>query len=314
MGLFSKLFSRKPAVPDWASFFSLAQYERFNELVLADFTRRGQTASLRDGCAFVEGAESGQGLQNLAQTCHMAGDEALWPTVIRDHFERLERTMAQLESFQKNMADFEAAKPFLTVRLYPADHAEQAGPDNLVLRHDLEGTVTVLALDLPDAVMTVSPSMAKAWERPAEELFATALDWLRADATAETGQTDLGGVKLYMVASDGFYAASQVLRLKELDGFVGSFGALVGVPHRHGLLAYPIEGAGVLPALQKLLPAVRNMYQQGPGSISPDLFWFHDGAFTRLPVTVEGKNLVFAPPAAFQELLGRLAAEGRMEA
>ena len=50
------------------------------------------------------------------------------------------------------------------------------------------------------------------------------------------------------------------------------------------------------------------MFQQGPGAISPGLYWWRNGTISLLPAQLDGKKVAFAPPDEFIAVLNELAA------
>ena len=72
-------------------------------------------------------------------------------------------------------------------------------------------------------------------------------------------------------------------------------------------VVHAIEDRRVFAALEHLGSFVRRCFEEGPGSIDPDLFWFRDGRFTRLSF-VPGKDgaLHFTPSAEFGAVLDQL--------
>jgi hypothetical protein len=48
------------------------------------------------------------------------------------------------------------------------------------------------------------------------------------------------------------------------------------------------------------------MFEQGPGSISPDLYWWREGSVTLLPSQFDGSNIQFMPPDEFVQALNAL--------
>lgn len=289
-------------------------YARFLKVVEADFAGRGLAITIDDGTAVVKSTGQRYGLQNLAQVCSMA-PPVEWPATVAQHFAIVSKTVEEVDALTDRFKDFAQAAPHLSVRLYPADAMQGVGAQAPVMRTDLEGVASVLVLDLPDSMMSVGRWLADQWGKSDDELFAVALDWLRRDSTIEAGETPLAAdVKVQMIASDGFYAASRALLLDEQPACVGKYGAIVGVPHRHGLLAYPIENIEVVKAVKAMLPGVRGMHQQGPGSISSDLYWYRDGSFVRLPTQQTDNKLVFTPPEGFVALLNELAGKGAKQA
>jgi len=83
-------------------------------------------------------------------------------------------------------------------------------------------------------------------------------------------------------------------------------GSLIGVPHRHAVIIYPIESLQVVQAINRLIPTIHGMHNEGPGSISNKLLWYQDDEFRDLPYGVEGNKLRFMPPEFFVEMLNSM--------
>lgn len=49
------------------------------------------------------------------------------------------------------------------------------------------------------------------------------------------------------------------------------------------------------------------MFQEEPGSISSNIYWYHENKMTKLQYTLEGKSVNFFPPNEFIELLNKVA-------
>jgi hypothetical protein len=49
------------------------------------------------------------------------------------------------------------------------------------------------------------------------------------------------------------------------------------------------------------------MEREGPGSISPRLYWYEAGRYIDLPFTFTNKAFQFSPPDEFVAMLNRLA-------
>ncbi|MFZ6654086.1 hypothetical protein [Undibacterium sp. TJN19] len=296
-------------VPAWASFFSTADYALFTALVVTDFARRGKVANINDGVVSTASNDANSsdqhGLQNLAQRCHQERQSAAWPALIASHFTATENARQSATPTIDAASEFAKIANALTIRLYPADYYSSVPAASAAIsRSDLDGTISALVIDLPEAVLPVTRDMSRAWGKTDAELFAHALRWLKRDKNIESGALELGqGITVRLVASDGFYAASQALNLEQHQGMIGSHGALVCVPHRHSLVAYPIENRAVATAVERLIPAVINMHHEGPGAISPHLYLYRNKKFTRLPVHTASQSMVSPAFAAFVDSL-----------
>jgi hypothetical protein len=107
---------------------------------------------------------------------------------------------------------------------------------------------------------------------------------------------------------DSFYVATRVLRLGEVlpDGATD---ALVAVPNRHTLIVHPIVDAGAIPAMQAIYGLAVQLYRDGPGSISDQPYWWHEGTLTQIPHQEQGRKIAVIPPeglvAVFEAVLAR---------
>ena len=288
----------------WPPGMAPKQRLRFEQLLLAYFAKRGEQVRLVDGCA-INGEDMRDGLQNIAQRCAQA-DEREWPTLIGDHFDNMQRSKSEQDDLARRVGDFDAVAELLVPRLWNEDLPDRE--QMFVLREDLEGTRTVLSFDLPSCVTNVRPDNLAAWSRPVADVFDRALENLAEKHPVEVGQHDLGdGFGLWILGADHFYAASHALLLDRYPGCVGPGGALVAIPHRHVLLSYPIESMQAAIAVNKLVPIAMGMFREGPGSITPNLYWYRNGRFQRIPYELGDKELQIRPPEGFIELLGELA-------
>lgn len=297
---------RKPPEPggEWTGPFKPGEWRAFVGLVREYFERRGQRIEVQDGYVVVGEDEGGgrYGLENVSQVC--AGhDRREWPAIIARHFDALHRAEAQARPGGAGRS-FEEAKPLLALRLWPEAFLAQVGPEHAIYRQDLPGTLTVLVFDLPETVQQVQPAEAAGWGKSTDELFAVGLDNLRRKPRPQVQRAPLpDGTKVTVLSGSSFFVASEALRLDQFPGCTGRGGALVGVPTRHILVAYPVEDAGVLPAMQLLVPIIIGMFSKGPGSVSPRLYWYREGTFTDMPYTIEGTKVRLSPPDAFVEWL-----------
>jgi hypothetical protein len=302
----------RPAPPAWARFFSKGEYYRFLEEIRGYFRRRGLAIVIEDSILCVPAGLPGGiqrcGLLNLAQRCKQEADAATWPGIIAAHFDSFERHLQESARVQEIARDFERVAPLLAVRLYPQEYLEGDTARHCVFRRDLPGTVTVLVYDLPSSIQNVRPGDVASWGRDVEEIFEIALDNVRLHSIPQRSEVACGdGIALQVLTGQDYFVATHALLLDEHPACVGIHGALVGVPHRHAVLTYPIRDMAVLRVVQPMLGAIIGMERDGPGSISSQLFWYHDGSYERLPYRVDRQRLIVEPPAPFLELLQTLA-------
>lgn len=304
----ARILAGRASGDGWAPFFSPGRQAAFEQEVRRYFDERAIPHRMADGVVYREraGQEPSQlGLSNLAQVCNQASP-AEWPAIISRHFDTLAQVERETDELQEKLHDLSRVRDRLMVRLTAK---EDIPPEaELVSREDLPGILTYLALDLPTSVRSIHRADADAWGRTTEELFNIALENVRQQCRPEIRQVDMGdGILCEVMAGDSFFVASHALLLHEYPQCLGMRGALVAIPTRHSMLAYPINDMGVLKAVQALIAVAQGMAKDGPGSITARLFWYHGGVFTDLPYRVERKKLQFHPPNEFVAMLNGLA-------
>ena len=320
---FQRIFSPRPAHAEvrrpagWGDFFSPEEYRRFIRLVEAELRQQGFRFTINGGTVVVTGDHADNqrqmGLLNLAQMCKSRPKHD-WPEIIAHHFGQLERIDRERRALAERTRDFDRVAELLAVRIWPRDYLEGIGFDAAVHREDLEGTVSVLVYDLPTSIQNVSPKDAEAWGKAPDELFALGLANVRENYTPDILRQDVGdGVEIVLFADESFFIASFALLLDHYPEYVGAHGSLISIPHRHVLLCYPIESLDVIRAINLLIQITAGMEKEGPGSISPHLYWYRDGEFTRLPYRLTGRELRFFPPESFVAMLNDLSEAGEDE-
>lgn len=300
------------AIPAWASFFSPDEYREFLNLVEGQVALRWGRLNIDDGVVRLLEVDPPRqmGLLNLAQACH-AREQREWSRVICGHFEALAATEAESADLAERIDDFESIADQLAIRIFPEEYF---GPDMLqrvVSRVDLEHTNTALVIDLPSCVKTVDRDDTAGWRRTASQLFSRALENVYKLNPVERSSQELGeGRSCHVFFGEHFYVASHVLLLDRYADCLGRHGALVGVPHRHSFFCFPINDLNVVTALQELIPVAHGMFRDGPGSITPCMYWYHDGQFLNLPYELDDRGIHFNPPPDFLALLNSLSASG----
>jgi hypothetical protein len=292
--------------PDWASFMTGEEYRAFTAALEQEMTRRAWTGRIADGAMFVDapaGAEPAvYGLSNLAQVCHQV-ERSAWPRTISMHFDNL----LSAEAASDTLADYAVAEPLLKVRVYRPTELPPEAIAKMVTTPLAPDLIGVLVADLPTTVQTLGRELVSGWNVPIDQLFGIATQHMADEAaTYDTSEVDLGGgAKARALSGESFFVGSQIIRFRELAGPLPQ-GALVVIPTRHILLWYPIGTAeATIRAVNTLIALGINLYGQGPGSLSPSLFWWH-GALSILPASAEGGKVQFAPPDEFVELLNSL--------
>lgn len=305
MAWFGDVLRRGGGAPEWAPFFSAGQFAIFSTLVESELRGRAIAYTVEDGVVTVgEGDDARRyGLLNLAQTCARVSPDR-WTDLVRGHFDRVFAADHESRLLGERIGDFESVRSLLRVRLFPP---EVAG-DERVTWSIADGLVAALVFDLPSAIRTVSPAEAQRWAVPLDELRALALQNLSLERAPEREPFDADGVTLHAIHGESFFTATHALLLPAAnDAVLHPHGALVTAPTRHGVIWHPIHDLGVVRAVNALTRIGDGMFREGPGGISPDVYWARGGRWQRIPVELDEGRISVTPPEAFVAMLDALA-------
>ena len=318
MSLFGPLWSKlargakpHPLPPAWANFFTPAQYAEFVDCVSAHFTKQKRRFTLGDGVVYIDDSQPKSkrqlGLLNLAQMC-ARNDSKDWRDIIGDHFRTLEKSYGEQKVLDERLSDFARVAELLAVRLWPEGYLAELDRKKILHRTQLPGTISALVFDLPSSIRNVTPEEMQSWGKSETELFRIGLANVMENCIPDVSEQDLGnGITLTLFSDESYFVASHALLLEEHPDCIGPFGTLVGIPHRHVMLAYPIADLRVVQAIQMMIPIIAGMERDGPGSISPLLYWHKNGDYTNLPYRIDKQTLSFSPPPEFVEMLNLLS-------
>lgn len=238
-------------------------------------------------------------LRNVRQVC--AGhDRGLWPGIVVDHLAGL----AQVRSHPRRYDDLDRLRPLLRSRLYA--EAEFLLAD-VVARPVVPGVVEALVVAEEGTIATLSRRDAQRWGQPLDDLYTLGREQVRSEGPPHVRPVDVDGAVLDALESGSFFTTTHVFWLDDLLDLPAD-GALVALPTRHLLLAHPIRDASVLGAAEAMIVNANAFHEQGPGSLSPHLYWWRERALTLLPATVEPDRVTFRPPVEFGALVRRLTA------
>lgn len=307
------LFKRKEPVkvPEWASFFSAEEYSTFIEQLDVYFRSiQVDYVLTADGVIQPKANDFGfnfnMGLLNVSQVCKQNTPDD-YQRVIADHFNSIINHFKFEQEFEQMENDYEKVKDYIGVRLYNLDYISQLGK-HLTIGKDFAGDIyAMIVFDFPDTVKNVKAGLEKVWGKTIDELFATGVENIKENYPLEISKESFGEFSVWFVQGDHFFAPNIVFSIDDMPELTGSKGALIGLPHRHAAIIYPIESLEVVTALNRLTFAVHGMNAEGPGSLSDNIFWYRDGVFTPLPYKMDDKSLQLFPPDSFVSLLNELA-------
>lgn len=303
-----KRYKDNQEVPEWASFFNGNEYSDFLKAVDNYFNKKKITYELGDGMITTGVNDFGfnnLGLTNLAQVCKQDKPRN-YGSIVSEHFDSMVRANQFDTEFNKIVHDFDNVKKYIGVRLYPNDYAANIGKE-LTIGKDFAGDIyAMLVFDLPDSITNVQPEQADKWGKSLDELFEVGLQNIKTNYSSDISQQKFNEFTIWFIQGNHFFTPNIVFELSNYPNLVGSKGSLIGIPHRHSVIIYPIENIEVVTAINQLIPTIYGMNSEGPGSVSNNLFWYKDGRFENLPYKIEVNKLQFFPPDNFLELLKTL--------
>ena len=295
--------------PAWASFFNTAEYNQFLDRLKQYFDKEKIPFTLGDGVIEVQDTSFGAerlGLINLAQICRQQPVRK-WQNIIQSHFNNMREASLFQDEFNKKAHNFDLIKDYLAVRLYSNDYLSYLDDTAATIGGPVTDDITaILVFDLPKTVVNVKPEQTIQWNKTNEELFEWGRENARKNNPVEISSQTVAGFAIRFIQGVHFFVANTVLDMGRYPELVGTKGSLVGIPHRHAVLVYPIENLEVATAVGKLIPIIRGMFEEGSGGISPNLYWYHANRFTTLPYELSDNKLKFYPPEAFVDMLNIL--------
>lgn len=262
------------ATTEWFE-FHCELYDVVSELDLAVSSIGAGVIRLRNGRSL--------SLLQLAQHCHLRSRDD-WHELITTH---LCTMTAHLHDGLEAFSTFD-----LRIRLVPDSPADGEVLRSLGARPFVEGIVQVLAIDVAGAVRCVPEREVTelGWDRDAVWASALAQTELL-EVPDELHTIDIGGVDILHAFSERAFMASTVRVVDHVVGeiaHIGDSGAIVSMPLRHSLLVHPIDDDSARTAIAGLIPITRQLFKQGPGSVSPHLYWWRDGKLQWIPTFFDG--------------------------
>lgn len=184
------------------------------------------------------------------------------------------------------------------------------GVSNLIAKIDLEGTYTLLMLDLPGAFTAVQQKMFDLWKLDTATVFKIAQDNINkhpVEKVTKTYEMDGSEIELNFIGEEN-YAASYALDLRNNSPeLVGEWGSVVAMPNK-GLVNIctinknkPVD---FVKFIQFTKSIVEQYYQEHDQRISTDYFWYYKGKFTKIRVTTDASgNISVLSPMGLTELM-----------
>jgi hypothetical protein len=289
---------------------NVPQAERLRSLTAAYFlARHGTHMTVTGDAVRQEGRLSP--LSNLAQRCRRSAEDD-WPRIVEQHFAGLENSSQGGESATELLER-------TCWRLLPDDaFAGETADGFRYARPVAEGLIAALALDTPTSVRILGDQEVA--RVGAEQLWAAG----RANLIREPVEHDefrgSQGALMHSVYGDSFFVSTKALVLpelvRELTGReLPEAGALVVMPTRHLLAFHPIVDGSAVDAVNDLGAYAIGAYEDGPGALSPRLYWWHRGRLVSLTVfDHEARSFSVVPPQELMDLMRSLRSQDSADA
>lgn len=240
-------------------------------------------------------------MHNIIAKCTAVKDKSQWTSVITEHFNNI--FISWDEQKKIDPENYESVKKYLSIRIYPKGLVMQrGGPESLIVKSDLEGTFTLLMLDLPGAFTPVQKEIFDLWKKDSVQVFAAAQANVNKQQIEKvTRSFDIGGTSVEMsFLGNEDYAASYALDLaNNSPELVGEWGSVVALPNK-GLVDIckiskdkPLD---FVKFIQNSKSLIEKSYDEHPQRISDQFFWYYKGKFTKIMVgEVNGTVNVISP-------------------
>jgi hypothetical protein len=302
--------SKYGPVPEWAAPLGDNGYARFVALLDGELRRRGLDYEMHTAAGVVVLPGNMElGLHALTQVARET-PKGEWPDLFERHF----RVMLDADAAGEDavVADFARARQILKLRLYDPEAVAGVSPEagsSLVSRPVAPGLITALVCDFPERVRSVSADDAVKWPVPAEHLFELAARNVMDQDPPDAGTIPLSsGQPLTVLSGESFFITTHALWLdRHLD--MPPAGALVGVPNRHVVVAYPIRSMDFIGAVGDVLTVIEGLHERGPGSLSTKLYWWYLGTLRLFEAELTDGTLRLTPPDELTALMGELISD-----
>jgi hypothetical protein len=248
------------------------------------------------------------GLWNVAAACHNdARGEPAWPVIISEHVGALLARMGRPGIGDLTLAELQSR---IYAKLFRADDLPSRQGLSY-LREPVPGLVESLVADFPDTVSWLHDNdverlggVAALRELGLSNLRALPVEQHRHIATGDGGTFEV-------LLGESVYTASRALVMPHLlEQVMGPVdpgnGVLFALAARNQLAIHVISNQSAIPSLRQLARFALAGFDDGVGSLSPDVFWWRDGTWTQVTRAEPGKTISVLPVPSLREIVARL--------
>jgi hypothetical protein len=205
------------------------------------------------------------------------------------------------ESVKTIPENFDEAEKYLAFRIHHQDFVNSFKEGDIIFRKDLEGTVTVLVLDLPDSVEVLMHTGITKWNKSPEELFVIAIKNLKEKYTSR--DVERLENKLLNITGEDIFITSETLYFERNKECIGNFGAIFCLPNKETLRAFALNSdLDIEVGLQMMIPFAEETFDRSEDKITRNIFWHFEGK-NELIYTYYGLNrLKYILPADLADM------------
>jgi hypothetical protein len=240
-------------------------------------------------------------LDNLVRVLAQS-DKIEWEKIVNEHLDKNQVIPFATEYLYK---DFEYASQFLKVYLKSAETFPKLQPGDYVHRVDLPETRTFLILDFHEQFHFVKRENIVEWNKSEEELLEIGFANVSVEKIEIEEVLFKDQFNVFTLLS-GDFSASFIIELEKNAGFaVGTHGSIVAIPTKGSAFIHPIENDEVLDVIAALSDVTKKFFDEDPGNITTNFYWYHDGKFELFPKEqVDKEYSMIKWPLALKERLG----------
>lgn len=280
-------------------------YKKIVDIAVPIVSKRYKITQVKDGTIELKKGQDMQAfnLHNLIAKCVEVTDKSVWNKIIEEHFDKIFSSIDEQKKIDP--AKFETVRSYLSLRVYPNETINQRGGiANFLTRTDIEGTSTMLMLDLGGAFTPVQRQYFKLWKKDSSEVFRIAQDNVNQHTIEKVTQEfemDSSKIEISLLGNED-YAASYALDLiHNSPELVGQWGSVVAIPNK-GLVnlckVSPQKPLDFVKFIQYTRQLINQYYDEHEQPVSREFYWYYKGKFTMITVmtTPDGSINVISPP------------------
>lgn len=297
MGFFDKYKkNKKYNLPDiYKKLINEDEYNLIIEISQKYHTDNGlKISKINDGEIIIEvnNEEQHRYLDNLVRLLS-SNDKKSWKELIYEHFDKLKDHNSAYNYLFK---DFDYASQFLRVLIKPDDIDFFHDVSNNVHRIDFPKTITLLVIEFENQFRYILRNEIEEWGKTEEELFKIGI------ANIPAGEIE---IKEYLFSDkftvyiffSGDYSSAFLLDLENnADYSIGTFGSLLAIPTKGTAYTHPIESNDILDLIQTLYPTIQEFYNEDPGSITTNFYWYYNNKIEIFPIEEDENGAMIKIP------------------